>query len=141
MSNATVTYGNASFPQANSIATVTALSTSETDIFVVKDMKDMEKSQTTIYGSVTLGAVASATFYYYVSPDNGTTWHPISLYNTSTGEVTQRAVLVDSGTYATGGVSLFADSVPMPATTAFKVTGKSATGTPAVSLKIMLRDN
>lgn len=129
-------------PQANSVTSVpSTLTSSEADLFIVKDYKDLQKSQITIYASVTLGVVTSATFFYYLSPDNGTTWYPISLYNTSTGEITQRSVVVDSGTYSTGGASRFADNVPLGASMAFKVTGIAASGTPTYSLKVLLRDN
>lgn len=122
-------------------ATATALSGTETNLLTITDTKYLKSSQLSIYLSVTLGAVASATFYYYFSPDNGTTYHPVSLYNTSTGEITQRSVLVDSGTYSTGGVSLALDNVPMAAGTTLKITGKSASGTPAFALTVLARDN
>lgn len=118
------------------------LTTSEATIFSTTDQKYLRKSQLSIMAQVTLGGVASATFYYYVNPNSaGTTWYPISLYNTSTGEIIQRSVLVDSGTYSTGGVSSFVDNVPMPACFAFKITAKSATGTPAYGINVATRDN
>lgn len=113
----------------NSITLPATLTTSEADIFVVKDQKYMMFNQYTIMGQVTLGGVTSATFFYYVSPDGGTTWYPISLYGTA-GEMTQRPVKVDSATYATGGVSYFTDVIDLPATLAFKVTGTSSSATP-----------
>lgn len=122
-------------------ASSTTLSTSETTLLTITDPKYLKSSQLSIYVSVTLGAVASATFYYYFSPDSGTTYYPVSLYNTSSGEITQRAVLVDSGTYASGGVSYYLDNVPMPAATTLKITGKSASGTPAYTLTVLARDN
>ncbi len=140
---AITSYANG-YQAATSITVPTTLTTSETDLFIIKNLGDLKSSQLTVYGGVTLGGVASATFYYYVSPNIGAaspTWYPISLYNTSTGEITQRAVLVDSGTYATGGVSEFADNVPLAACTAFKVTGKSASGTPTLALTVMVRNN
>lgn len=124
----------------STIALPATLTTTETDLYVVTDQKFLHKSQLTIYASVTLGGVASATFYYYLT-DNGTTWYPICLYNTSTGEITQRAVLVDSGSYASGGVSYYADNVPMGAAIGLKITGKSASGTPAYTVRLMTRDN
>lgn len=141
MANATVTYGQPSRPQLNSVTQPATLTTSEADLFIIKDYKDLQKSQLTIYGSVTLGGVTSATFYYYYSTDNGTTWFPVCLYNTTSGEITQRAVLVDSGTYAAASVSYFADNHALGAANAFKVTGKSSSSTPAYTLSIMTRDN
>lgn len=139
---AVVSYGNSSLPTTNTATVPATLTTSEVDLIIVTKLQDLCKSQLTIYGGVTLGGVASATFYYYLSPDNGTTWFPISLYATATGVITQRAVVVDATTYATGGVSRFADNVPLGASTAFKVTGKSATGTPTLTnIVVMLRDN
>lgn len=124
----------------NSITPPATLTTTEADLFVTTDRKYMQESQITVLGSVTLGGVASATFYYYTSLDN-VTWYPISLYNTSTGEITQRAVLVDSGTYVKSGASLFADNVPLGVANYFKVAGKSATGTPAYSVLVGFRNN
>jgi hypothetical protein len=119
----------------------TTLTTSEVDLGIFNSAAYLNQSQISIYGSVTLGAVASATFYYYYSPDSGSTWYPVSLYNTSTGEITQRSVVVDAGTYVTGGKSLFLDSTPVAAGNWFKVTGKSATGTPAFLITVMGRNN
>ncbi len=126
----------------SSIALPATLATGEADLVIITNRQYLNVSQLTIYGSVTLGAVASATFYYYYSPDNGTTWYPVCLYNTSTGEITQRSVVVDSGTYSTGGHSRFVDNIPLGWCTQFKVTGKSATGTPAIdNIAITVRNN
>lgn len=125
----------------STITVPTTLTSSEVDLYIVTISSAIQKSQLTIYGAVTLGVVTSGTFYYYLSPDNGTTWYPISLYNTSTGEITRRNVVVDSGTYATGGISYFVDNVPFGAATQFKVTGKSSSATPTLGLTVMVRDN
>jgi len=139
---ATVSY-NAPAGARNTITAPTTLTSTETDLFVITDPNFLKKSQLTVYGTVTLGAVASATFYYYMSPDNGTTWFPISLYSTTTGEMTRKSVLVDSGTgtFPTTGAYRFIDNVPLGATTQFKVRGKSDSGTPAYTLTVMFRDN
>jgi len=133
-------YGSGSRAQ-KFITPPATLTTTETDLVVVKDHKYLDSSQLTIFLSVTLGAVASATFYYYYSLDEGTTWHPVSLYDTSTGKMTQRAVVIDSGTYAVGGVSLALDNLGLGTTTQFKVTGKSASGTPAYAVAVGVRNN
>jgi len=116
----------------------------ETDLFILADLKYVQASQLTVMGSVTLGGVTSVTFYYYYSPDSGTTWFPVSLYNSSTGEMTRRAVLLDSGT-GTNPVathSRFVDNVPLGGSTQFKITGVSASGTPALdSLFVFSRNN
>lgn len=122
-------------------ATATTLSSTETPLLTITDTKFLKSSQFTVYATVTLGAVASATFYYYYSPDNGTTWLPVSLYNTSSGQMTQRSVVVDSGTYSASGVYSFTDNVPVGACTQFRITGKSASGTPAFTLTLLGRDN
>lgn len=119
----------------------TTLTTSETALYTILDQQPLKQSQLSIYLTVTLGGVTSATFYYYYSTDGGTTWNPISLYNTTTGEMIQRSVLIDSGTYATGGVSSCVDNVPLAACTGFRITGKSASGTPVYTVKVMVRNN
>ena len=124
----------------SSITVPSALSGTETDLFKIVDQRYLHKSQFTVFASVTLGAVTSATFYYYITP-NGTNWYPISLYNTTTGEITQRSVVIDSGTYALSSVSYFADNVPLGACLGFKITGKSSSGTPAYTISIISRDN
>ncbi len=116
------------------------LTITEATIFSTTDQRYLKKSQLTVMNSVTLGGVASATFYYYLSP-NGTDWFPISLYNTTSGEMTQRNVLVDSGSYVIGGVSSFSDNVPLGACYAFKITAKSASGTPVYTTSVISRDN
>ena len=116
----------------------------ETDLFILADTKYVRASQLTIMGSVTLGGVTSVTFYYYYSPDSGTTWYPVSLYNTSSGEMTRRSVLLDSGTgtYPVSTHSRFVDNVPLGAATQFKITGVSASGTPTLdSLHVFIRNN
>ncbi len=126
----------------NEITAPANLSVTETDLYVIKIESAMQKSEFTIYGAVTLGAVTSATFNYYYSPDGGTTWFPVTLYNTTNGEITQRKVVVDSGSYSTGGVSYFADNHQMGSATAFKVTGLSASGTPTLTkVLVMVRNN
>jgi len=126
----------------STITTPATLSTSETDLYIVKDFKYVQASQLSIYGNVTLGSVTSATFNYYFSTDSGTTWFPVCLYNTSTGAMTQRSVLVNSGTYAASSVSYFLDNIPMSSSTAFKVTGLQTTGTAcAFNLSVMVRNN
>lgn len=139
MSQVTSTYESPVIAMSD-ISALTALSVTETDLFVTTDQKYLHKSQLTVFGEVTLAGVASSTFYYYLTYD-GSNWFPVSLYNTSTGEITQRSVLVDSGTYATGGKSRFVDNVPFGAAIGFKVTGKSASGTPAMKLSVLVRDN
>lgn len=141
MAEATVSYNNGTTAN-NTISVPATLTVTETDLYVVTNYAYLRKSQVTVFADVTLGAVASATFYYYYSIDNGTTWYPVSLYNTSTGQISQRAIVVDSGTYATGGASRFVDNVPLGTSLAFKVTGKSASGTPTLNkVLVMVRDN
>lgn len=125
----------------NDITLPTTLSTTETDLVIIKDHKYLQASQFTIMVSVDLGAVTSCTFYYYYSPDEGTTWYPVSLYDTSTGKMTQRSVVVDSGTYATSGHSMFIDNIGLGACTRFKVTGKSASATPTLNNVIVSTRN
>lgn len=123
-------------------SSVTALSSSEATLLTVTDITKLRASQFSVYGSLDLGAVTSCRFYYYFSPDNGTTWFPVSLYNTSNGEITQRSIVVDSGTYSTNGHSMFLDDIQVSGATAFKITGKSASGTPILnSLYLVARDN
>jgi hypothetical protein len=135
-----IRYGLAGQVQ-NAITAPTTLTVTEADLYVVTDAKFVMYSQFAVMAQVTLGGVVSATFYYYVSPDGGTTWYPISLYNASTGEMTRRAVLLDSGTYSTGGVSYFNDDIAVSATSAFKVTGKAASGTPSYTVWVGGRNN
>ena len=139
MSSVTVNY-NLGDTVNNTITSPATLTVTEADLYVVTDLKYLQHSQLTVYGSVTLGGVTSGTFKYYMTFD-GTTWYPISLYSTSTGQITQRNVVVDSGTYSKSNVSYFADNVPLGACKGFKVTGLSSSGTPAYSLTVLGRDN
>ena len=126
----------------STIALPSTFTTSEVDLAIFLDKAWTPKSQLTIMGAVTLGAVVSATLYYYYTTDSGTTWYPVSLFNTSTGEMTQRAVLVDSGTYALTGVSRFVDNLPLGVCNGFKITGKSSSATPGLTaLFVGVRDN
>lgn len=126
----------------NTLAVIpTTLTTSEADLFIAKDNKYLSKSQLSVYLSVTLGAVVSATFNYYFSPDRGVTWYPYVLYNPTNGEVPQRTLVIDAASYSTGGVSSCVDGVAFEAALAFKVTGKSNSGTPAYSVQVLGRDN
>ena len=125
----------------NEITSPATLTVTEADLYVVKNQTNLQMSQITVHGQVTLGGVASATFFYYVSTDAGTTWYPVSLINSVGGNATQYKVVVDSGTYASSGVSYFADSQPMAACNAFKVTGKAASGTPAYGITVYVRNN
>lgn len=132
---------------ASTIALPTTLTTSEADLGIYSYGGGIKQSQLSIYVGLTLGGVAKGTFNYYYSPNygdsaNATVWYPVSLYNTSTGEITQRSVVVDSGTYATGGVSRYVDNVPLGGCVAFKVTGIAASGTPTLNaLTVMVRNN
>jgi hypothetical protein len=134
---------DASVELTSTITLPSTLSNTETDLFIVKDLKYVVKSQFTVYGSVALGAVASVTFYYYISPDNGVTWYPVSFFPTGyANDIQQRKCLVDSGTYTSGANSLFEDDIAVSACFAFKVTGKSASGTPTLNaLRVLGRDN
>lgn len=130
------------------IAFPSNITTTEADLYKITDMGSLNNSQITVYGSVKLGTNASATFYYYYSPDSPTAttirWYPVSLYNTTNGEITQRSVVVDSGTYVTSSVSYFADNIPLGACQQFKITGKAATANIAAadsSLLVMARNN
>ena len=129
--------------EVNNEATVPAnLTVTETDLFKTTDQKYLHKSQLTIMASVVLSGLTSATLRYYCSPD-GTVWYPVCLYNTSTGEMTQRSVVLDSGSNSTinSGSWSAMDNVPLGACFAFKVTGLCNTGTPAYTLKVISRDN
>ena len=123
-------------------STVTGLTTSEATLLTVTDTKLLKSSQLSIYISVELAAVASATFYYYFACDGTLDWYPVCLYNTSTGAMTQRSVVIDSSTYVSGSNSFILDNVPMPAGAKLKITGKCASGTIALNnLVVMGRDN
>lgn len=128
----------------NDITAPATLNTSETQVFLHNHLGALRDSQYTVYLAVTLGAVASATFYYYWTPlYNGasTVWYPVCLYNTSTGQEPRRAVVIDSTAYSTGGVSLAVDELPVGSSTAFQITAISATGTPSYSVNVMRRNN
>ncbi len=127
-----ISYGHGA-PIASTIALPSTLTTSEVDLFIATDGKYLKHSQFSVMVSLDLGAVMSGTFFYYVSPDGGTNWYPVSNYNISTGEITQRKVVVDSGTYVTGGHSKYNDDVP--------VTGKAASGTPTLNAVIVCARN
>lgn len=125
----------------NSIASTipTTLTNSETDLYIVTENAYVKQSQFTIYLEVASGQ--TATFYYYGSPDSGTTWYPICLYNTTTGELTQRPAVLDSGSYTANSKYYGIDNIAAGAYTKFKVTGKSATGTPAYTVIVTGRNN
>jgi len=135
------TYASPEIAQSD-IALPATLTISEVDLFVLTDQRHIHKSQITVYGAVTLGAVTSATFYYYVSPD-GTNWYPISFFPSGyAAAVNQRSCIIDSTTYSTGGKSMFEDDIGASAFMSFKITGKSSSGTPTLNaLKVLTRDN
>lgn len=131
---------------SNEITAPSTLTVTETELFRTTDQKYLHKSQLTIFTSVVLSGLTSATFRYYlcVNPMDATpVWYPICLYNTSTGEMTQRSVVLDNGSNSTiiSGSWSALDNVPLGACFAFKVTGLSNTGTPAYTLKVISRDN
>lgn len=122
---------------ANGLASVpTTLTTSEADVFKTSNSQALRFSRYSLYYTVTLGAVANVTFKYYYSIDNGVTWYSLPTYNTSTGAVPPRPLFIDSTTYANTGVSQVVDVVTVAGGTAFKVTGVSATGTPAFTVRV-----
>ena len=127
---------------SNEITAPSTLTVTETELFRTTDQRYLHKSQLTIMASVVLSGLTSATLRYYLSPD-GTVWYPVCLYNTSTGEMTQRSVVLDSGSNSTitSGSWSAMDNVPLGAGFAFKVTGLCNTGTPAYTLKVISRDN
>ncbi len=143
MTQAVVSYGNPSQPQTNTATVPTTLTVTETDLVIMTNMKDLQKSQFSVYAGVTLGGVASVTFAYYHSPDNGTTWYPLCFApNPATSAILQRKGIMDSTSYSTAGVSRFIDSVAVDASTAFKVTGVAASGTPTLNyINVLVRDN
>lgn len=126
---------------ANETTLPATITVTEATIWSTTNLKPLRFSQLTVYSSTTLNS-NNVTYNYYYSPDNGTTWYPVSLYNTSTGEMTQRAVLVDAGTYATGGVSYFVDNVPLGAATQLKITAKTSASTVSTYvITVMARNN
>lgn len=139
--NATIDYGSGA-PLVNAVASVPAtLTVTETDLFKTVTLSDLKFSQFTVYVSTQLTGATKATFNYYYSPDQGTTWYPVSLYNTSTGEIVQRSVVVDTGTYSTSGHYRFVDNTPAGSMTAFKITGKVDAGTPTLDAIIVAGRN
>ena len=131
---------------SNEITAPSTLTVTETELFRTTDQRYLHKSQLTIMASVVLSGLTSATLRYYMSGnpmDTTPVWYPVCLYNTSTGEMTQRSVVLDSGSNSTitSGSWSAMDNVPLGAGFAFKVTGLSNTGTPAYTLKVISRDN
>lgn len=127
----------------NEITQPTTLTTSEADLFKTTDQKFLHKSQLTLMVKLTLGSATQGTFYAYASPD-GSTWYPICLYNTVTGEITQRKVVADSGSFSTGGGTIlwFVDDIPLSACQAFKITGLSTgASSSTLVLNLFARDN
>ena len=142
------TYASPEIVQSD-IALPATLTTSEVDLFILTDQRHLHKSQLTVYGSAVLSGLTTVTFNYYMGVNISTSgtpswlWYPICLYATATGIITQRSVLLNSTSH-TSADSLswdFTDNVPLGACFAFKITGKSNTGTPAYTLKVESRDN
>lgn len=130
----------------NEIVLPATLTTGEVDLFKTTDQKYLHKSQLTVLLSVVLSGLTSATFRAYITGnpmDTTVVWYPICLYNTISGEIIQRSVVLDSGsnTTATSGSWSAVDNIPLSACLGFKITGTCNTGTPAYTLKVLARDN
>ena len=115
------------------------LNATETPVFLIAGLNSMAKSQLSAY--LTAASGNNATFYYYYSPDVGVTWIPLCLYNTSTGELTQRSVLLDSGSYTYNSNYEGLDNIPMSAASMLLITGKSSTSSQAYTCTVVVRDN
>ena len=131
----------------NEISPPSTLTSSQVQLFLSTDQKYLHKSQLTIMASVVNSGLTSATFLYYIGLNSSSTatpswvWYPVCLYNTSTGEITQRKVVMDSGSYSDGTSWFFEDDLPFSGCFAFQITGASNTGTPAFTLSVIGRDN
>lgn len=146
------TYASPEIAQSD-IALPATLTTSEVDLFVLTDQRHLHKSQLTIYGSAVNSGVTTFNFNYYYGINTSTTptpswlWYPITLYATATGVMSQRIIVLSSGSHTTSDTLSwdFTDNIPLGAAFAFKITGKIAsntgTTTCAYTLKVESRDN
>jgi hypothetical protein len=128
----------------NEIAAPSTLTSSETEVFRVTDQKYLHKSQLLVYTSVVNSGLTTATFNYYLGILlSGTTytWYPVCLYTTSSGLLSQRTTILNSGSYSSSGSWYGSDFVPLGASFAFRVTGLVNTGTPLYTVNVMARDN
>jgi hypothetical protein len=118
----------------------TTLSSTETPIYLVAYSGNVQLSQLAVYLEMGTGGT-TGTFNYYESPDNGTTWYPVSLFSTSTGVLSQRSVVLSSASFTYSSKYWGQDTLPATAMTMLLITGTSAASTPAYTCVVMGRNN
>jgi hypothetical protein len=143
----TSSYNGATLAGQVSAASIT---TAETDVLVVSDMKYPQKSQLTLYFDVDLsgGTITSARFHLFFSYDSpsapATTWYPVPIQNLSTGQLFDTPIIIDSNAYAyAAGKYREVYDIPMSSAMQFKVTviGIGAATATLNTLTAVVRDN
>lgn len=126
-----------------------SLSTTETDVVIIKDQQPLRKSQITVYHSATLGGNTAIKLRYYValktapggsngsaSSGSAADWYEIPVKDLSTGNLT------DLPSQLTGTFLQCVDDVAVPACYGFKVTAQGVGGgTGSITSTITGRDN
>lgn len=142
---ATVSYNGATLAGQ---VTAKSVSTSETDMMIVTDLKYPEKSQLTLYFDLDLtgGTITSVKFRIYFSLDkaSSTTWYAVPVQNLSTGELVDTPIVIDSlsPSYASNKYRVVYD-LPMSSAMQFKVTAIGVGSSTATlnTLSAVVRDN
>jgi hypothetical protein len=112
-------------------ASAVSITTGETAMLIVSDMKYSQKSQLSLYFDVDLsgGTITSSQFRLYFSYDSSSVaaasvvWYSVPIINLSTGQLFDTPIIIDSNSraYASGKYREVFD-IPMSACAQFKVT-------------------
>ena len=131
-------------------ATAVSVTTSETTMLTITDLKYLEKSQLTLYFDLDLsgGTITSVKFRVYHSYDSvnaaSTVWYPVPSVNYSTGEMADTGFVIDSNSFAyTSNKYRCLVDLGMSSSMQMKVTAiGTGTGTATLNLiTAVVRDN
>lgn len=147
MAQQTISYNGATI---SAQATAVSVTTAETTMLTVRDLKFLEKSQLSLYFDLDLsgGTISSVKFRVYFTYQGPTvaspTWYPVPTYNLGTGELTDTGIVIDSSSYAytTNEYRQVFDE-PMSSAMGFKVTaiGTGSSTATLNSITAVVRDN
>lgn len=136
---------------AGQAATV-SVTTSETTMLIVSDLKYPAKSQLTLYFDLDLsgGTITSTKFRLFFSYDsnsvaaNSVVWYPVPIQNLSTGQLLDTPIIIDSNAYAyASGKYRAVYDIPMSSAMQLKVTAIGV-GSSTATLNLLtavVRDN
>lgn len=145
----TVSYNGATLAGQASTVSVT---TAETTMLIVSDLKYPQKSQLTLYFDLDLsgGTITSVKFrlyYSFMSSDVATgsvVWYPVPIQNLSTGQLIDTPIIIDSNAYAyTTNKFREVYDIPMSSAMQLKVTaiGTGSSTATLNTITAVVRDN